>query len=522
MTFEEYRAQDACGLAQLIATGKVKPAELLELAIGRCEEVNPELGAVVYKRYEQARAEADAAPAAKAKAAALALAAARAAVRTAVRAGKPSAESPALGGVPFLVKDLALHVSNTPLSCGSRSYSGFVSSHDSPAVRRVREAGLLILGKTNVPEFGITPYTESKALGPARNPWNTEHTPGGSSGGSGAAVAAGIVPLATASDGGGSIRIPASCCGLFGLKPSRGRVPLATEGWGGGVAEGCLSRSVRDTAAYLDVVAGPAAGDFYPTPKESFSAALQQAPPQGLRIGFSAAHPLAEFGAKVHADCRTAVLDAMKLATGLGHVVEEIDLPWTSELYERDFLPVVVASTAVEAAEAERVQGRRLRSGELETNTRLMVQMGKALRADVYAAALQRWNATARAFGEVHQKYDLICTPTLAEPPASIGRFASPALEELVIRAATSLGLTGLFMRVGLDKIMARRIFQYMPFNPPANMTGAPAASLPLAVSATGLPIGVQFMAPMGADQLLLSFSAQLEQAQPWFARIPH
>ena len=507
MTFEEYRAQDGCGLAKLVASGDVKPIELLEHAIARCEEVNPRLGAVVSKRYEQARTEAHELashndPPGRQK-------------------GELQRHNGMLSGVPFLLKDLALHLSNTPLSCGSRSYSGFVSTHDSPAVRRIQEAGLLILGKTNVPEFGLTPYTEPKLHGPARNPWNTDHTPGGSSGGSAAAVASGMVPLATASDGGGSIRIPASCCGLFGLKPSRGRVPLATEGWGGGVVEGCLSRSVRDTAAYLDLVAGPAAGDFFPTAKESFSAALQQAPPRGLRIGFSTAHPLAEFGAKVHADCRAAVHGAMELATELGHSVEEIPLPWTSTLYEHDFLPVVVASTAVEAAEAERVQGRRLRADELETNTRLMVEMGKALRADVYAAALQRWNATARAFGELHQSYDLICVPSLAEPPAAIGRFDSPALEDIVVRAATGLGLTGVLMRFGLVKTMAQRVFRYMPFTPPANITGAPAASLPLGVSASGLPVGVQFMAAMGADQLLLSFAAQVEQAQPWFATVP-
>lgn len=496
MTFDEYRAQDGCGLGQLVAAGEVKPAELLELAIARCEEVNAQLGAVVYKRYEQAREQA--------------------------REEAPTRRhTSALGGVPFLLKDLSLHLSDTPVSNGSRSYSGFVSSHDSIAVSRMRKAGLLILGKTNVPEFGLTPYTEPKVHGPARNPWNTEHTPGGSSGGSGAAVAAGIVPLATASDGGGSIRIPASCCGLFGLKPSRGRVPLATEGWGGGIVEGCLSRSVRDTAAYLDVVAGPAPGDFFPTTQESFTAALEQAPPQGLRIGFSTAHPLAESGATVHADCRAAVLGAMELATELGHTVEEIRLPWSSTLYERDFLPVVVASTAAEAAEAERLQERRLRRGELETNTRLMVEMGKALGADVYAAALQRWNLTARAFGELHLNYDLICVPTLAEPPAAVGRFDSPVLEDLVIRTATGLGLTGVLMRFGLVRTMAQRVFQYMPFTPPANMTGAPSASLPLGVSDSGLPIGVQFMAAMGADKLLLSFAAQLEHAQPWFAKTP-
>ncbi len=505
MTFEEYRAQDACGLAELVRAGEIKAAELLEIATARCEEVNPRLGAVVYKRYEQAHAEA------REQADTLAR------EEASTRGGTPAS----LRGLPLLVKDLALHVSGAPMSCGSRSYTGFVSSYDSTAVERIRAAGLLILGKTNVPEFGLTPYTEPRALGPARNPWNTEHTPGGSSGGSGAAVAAGIVPLATASDGGGSIRIPASCCGLFGLKPSRGRVPLATEGWGGGVVEGCLSRSVRDTAVYLDIVAGPAAGDFFPTSKALFTGALEQAPPQGLRIGFSTAHPLAEFGAEVHADCQAAVLDAMKLATELGHTVEEIALPWTSTLYEHDFLPVVVSSTAVEAAEAERLQGRRLRSDELEPNTRLMVEMGKALRANVYASALQRWNATARAFGALHQTYDLICLPTLAEPPAAIGRFDSPAVEEMVIRTATTLGLTGVLMRFGLIKEMARRIFRYMPFTPPANMTGAPAASLPLGVSASGLPIGVQFMAPMGADQLLLSFAAQVEQAQPWFERVP-
>lgn len=482
MTFSEYRKNDATALAALVKKRSVSPAELLELAVDRFEAVNDRLNAVVSTRLPAARAE--------------------------VEGCEPWGP---FSGVPFLLKDLAMEIKGSPMSCGSRSYRGYVSDHDSDLVAAARRSGLIVFGKTNTPEFGITPYTEPSALGPARNPWNTMHTPGGSSGGSGAAVAAGIVPMASASDGGGSIRIPASNCGLFGLKSSRGLLPFAQDGWGGGVVEGCLSRSVRDTAGYLDAVSG----------STGFVSALSKGPPEHLRIAFSTAHPFADDGLTVHEDCVKAVHEAMRLAQSLGHHVEEVSLPWDKAVYERDFLPVLFVSTVEEVARARAVRGGKLRARDLEPNTALMAQMGSRIDAAAYTEALSRWTELAARFAAVYEGFDLLCVPSLAEPPARIGQFASPAAEALAVRAASRLGLAGLLMRFGIVREMAQRVFGYMPFTPPANMAGLPAVSLPLGTSASGLPVGVQFIGPQGSDELLLRFSAAVETSAPWFDRVP-
>lgn len=482
MTFEEYRSHDATDLAGLVQAREVSPAELLELAIDRYEAVNKSLNAVVSTRLPEARRE--------------------------VEGCEPWG---AFSGVPFLLKDLMLEIGGSPMGCGSRSYRDYVSTHDSPLVKKIRSAGFTVFGKTNVPEFGITPYTEPKTVGPARNPWNTAHTPGGSSGGSAAAVAAGIVPMASASDGGGSIRIPASNCGLFGLKPSRGRIPVDQDGWGGGVVEGCVSRSVRDTAAYIDAVSGT----------ESCVAALASGPPKSLRIGFSTAHPLYESGCKVHPDCENAVLSALKLCESLGHRVEEVQLPWDADVYESDFLPVLFVSTVAEIEQARRVRRGRLRARDVEANTLLMSKLGERIDQHAYERSLDRWQQLSRRVGALYEQYDLLCFPTLADPPALVGQFASPPLEAATIRVASRLGLVRTLERFGLIGEIARRVFAYMPFTPIANMTGVPAASLPLGTSSDGLPVGVQFMASAGADELLLRFSAHVESAAPWFARVP-
>ena len=482
MTFDEYRSHDATDLAALVQSREVSPAELLECAIERLEAVNDRINAVVSTRLPEARRE--------------------------VEGCEPWGP---FSGVPLLLKDLGLEISGSRLGAGSRSYRDYVSTHDSPLVRKIRSAGFTVFGKTAVPEFGITPYTEPKTAGPARNPWNTAHTPGGSSGGSAAAVAAGIVPMATASDGGGSIRIPASNCGLFGLKTSRGRVPVDQDGWGGGVVEGCVSRSVRDTAAYLDAVTGT----------RSFVSALASGPPQSLRIGFSTAHPLYEAGCRVHPDNEKSVLSAVKLCESLGHTVTEVPLPWDADVYERDFLPVLFVSTAGDVAQARRVRGGRLGGRDVEANTLLMSKLGERIDREAYDAALARWQRLAGRCAALFEQYDLLCMPTLADPPAHVGQFASPPLEAAAIRVASRLGLVRTLERFGIIGEIARRVFAYMPFTPTANMTGAPAASLPLGTSGDGLPVGVQCMGPAGADELLLRFSAQIEASAPWFDRVP-
>ncbi len=487
MTFDEYRSRDATALAALVRNREVSPAELLELAIDRYEAVNDRINAVVSTRIPAARAE--------------------------VEGCEPWGP---FAGVPFLLKDLGLEFKGSPLSCGSQSYRGYVSDHDSDLVKRIRSVGLVVFGKTNTPEFGLTPYTEPAAYGPSRNPWNTDYTPGGSSGGSGAAVAAGIVPLATASDGGGSIRIPASNCGLFGLKTSRGLISDAPTGWGGGVVEGCVSRSVRDTAAYLDAVSARS-----PAGAVGFSDALAQPPAQTMRIGFSVKHPLSHAGFEVHSDCADAVYNACAIASDLGYPVDEIPLPWDADIYERDFLPVLFVSTAQEVSRAAAIRNGRLKMRDLEAHTRLMANIGLACEGDAYTDALNRWSDLSRRFEMLHQGYDLICLPTLARPPARVGQFQSSAAETFIVRIAGALGLGGLLLRLGLVGEIANRIFGYMPFTPIANMTGAPAVSLPLGSSADGLPVGVQFIAPRGSDGRLLRFSRQMEEAAPWFHRVP-
>ncbi|MEO7370662.1 MAG: amidase, partial [Ilumatobacteraceae bacterium] len=406
-------------------------------------------------------------------------------------------------GVPFLLKDLWAHYAGQPLTNGSRALKSAlpISPTDTTLVSRFRQAGLNIAGRTNSPEFGSLPTTEPLAWGPTRNPWNVDHSPGGSSGGSAAAVASGMVPFAHASDGGGSIRIPASCCGLVGLKPSQGRItlgPFRDESNLG--VELCVSRSVRDTAALLDAVHGPGVGDtvIAPSPGRAYITELEIAPGR-LRIGLLDAHPS---GGTLHDDCRDAVRAAAATLESLGHHVEHA---FPAALANRDFgrrfsaLWSTNMGVAVQRIEAQ--LGRPLTDDDVEPVNRAQVALARSVSGVDYALglaatvefrrALQQWWADG---------WDLLLTPTIAEPPATIGTFANDPDSPIspMIRAG-----------------------EYVPFTPPFNASGQPAISLPLHWNSAGLPVGVQLVAAYAREDVLLRVASQLEAASPWAHRHP-
>lgn len=468
----DYTTTDALGLAALVRNGSVTPSELLEAAIARMEAVDLRLNAVVLRHLDEARAS--------------------------IAAGLPQGP---FTGVPFLLKDLYAALKGTVTTNGSRFYRDVVADHDATLVERYRAAGLVIFGKTASPEFGATCATEPLLWGPCRNPWNLDLTPGGSSGGAAAAVAAGIVPAAHATDGGGSIRIPASCCGLFGLKPSRGRMPAGPkrgEGWAGLSAPHVVSWSVRDSAALLDATAGLAPDDPYTAPHQprSYLDALA-APPPVLRIAVRYDPPN---GAPLHPDCRKAVEDAVRLCERLGHRVEEA-APAVDDAALRDAqAKIVAASTAAALKERALELGREPTADDVEHINLLMAQMGAALTAPDYLRAISAVHTAGRQVGDFFTRYDAYLTPTMAAPPLPVGRLA--------------------LSRTDIAGWMAD-LAPAIAFTALANQTGCPAMSLPLGMSGNGVPVGVMVMGPFGAEEMLLRLAAQIETAAPWAHRRP-
>lgn len=489
----EYDRLDGLGIAALVRTGQLTAAEVCAAAIARAEVVNPRLNAVVHPLYEPARERA--------------------------RAGLPAGP---FGGVPFLLKDFGAAYAGAPHTSGSRARRHFVPAHDAELVRRWQAAGVNILGKTNTPEFALMGVTEPVLFGPTHNPWHLGHTPGGSSGGAAAAVAAGIVPLAGAGDGGGSIRIPAACCGLFGLKPSRGRVPTGPEQgekWQGAAVEHVLSRSVRDSAAMLDATQGADVGApyFLSEPIRPYLAEVGRAPGR-LRIAFSLGHPL---GRALHPECATAVREAATLLEHLGHEVAEVPLPFDGRAVATAFLMLYFGETGASIAALTPLLGRPARPADVEPITWLLGLLGRTYTAADFAAARHTWNDTARQMGRFHQTYDLLLTPTLATPPVRIGELQPKSGEQHLLRFVNAFGLGGLIRRSGLVEKLAEQSLEKTPYTQVANLTGQPAMSVPLHWTAAGLPCGVQFIAPLGAEDVLFRLAGQLEQARPWFAKRP-
>lgn len=492
MKFEDYCDYDGVGLAQLIARGDVTAAEVTAAAIERAEAVNPRLNAIIHPLYEDARA----------------------------RAAGPL-EGP-FAGVPFLLKDLFQDLAGAPAHYGCKALkaSDYRAERTAELVRRHVAAGAVILGKTNTPEFGAKGITEPEAQGATRNPWNTAHTPGGSSGGSAAAVAAGIVPLAGANDGGGSIRIPAACCGLFGLKPSRGRTPMGPalgELMHGAAVNHVVSRSVRDSAAMLDATHGFERGASYrlAPPRHSFLDALQREPGR-LRIGFTTRSPI---GTDVDPEAKRAVTDAARLLESLGHDVAEAEPEMDGRQLAADWMSMWFAHMATSVAEVKTLTG--CGNDGFELDTLAMAALGHAMRADEYVAGHGRWHAYNMAMAEFHERYDLLLTPTLALPPAAIGEIATPTWQRAALRVLLPARGARMLLKSGVVDQMVNENLRYVPFTQMANLTGAPAMSVPLHWTPQGLPLGVQFVAPIGAETLLLSLARQLEQARPWFEKLP-
>ncbi len=472
MSEHEVAGLDATAQADLVRRGEVSGVELVEWAIERIERLNPVLNAVVTPAFDRAVAAARACP------------------------------TGPFSGVPFLLKDLAVEMEGVRFTEGSAFLGNTVSSHDQELVRRLRRAGLVILGKTNTPEFGMTPTCEPALFGPTRNPWDLARTPGGSSGGSAAAVASGMVPAAHGNDLGGSLRFPASCCGLFGLKPTRARNPLGPEYGdiaGGLAVEHALTRSVRDSAALLDATSGPDPGDPYPAPPRArpFTAEVG-ADPGRLRIAFSA-RPAG--GHPVHHDCVAALDDALRLCDALGHEVVERDLPGLTGEVDDAIGTIIHGTVAWILGYWIRRLGREPRDGEIEPLTRAYWEAGRRVTAADHLLAigvLQRFSRTVATFlGDV----DAWLTPTLAEPPTPLGEMVSTPEEPL-----RSLERSARF--VAFPAIVA-------------NITGGPAMSVPLSWNAAGLPVGVHFLGRVGDEATLLRLAAQLEDARPWAGRRP-
>ena len=468
---------DATAQAALVRGKQVTSSELVEAAIANIEALNPRLNAVVTPMFDEARRRAHAIDSA------------------------PDPRAP-FAGVPFLLKDLMGSYAGVRHTFGSAFLEGHIADHDAELVVRHKRAGLIVLGKTNTPELGILPTTEPHLFGPSRNPWNTERTTGGSSGGSAAAVAAGMVPMAHANDGGGSIRIPASCCGLFGLKPTRARNPLGPDvgdAIGGLVAEHAVTRTVRDSAALLDATAGPDVGDPYWAPPIVRPFVLEVGAPAGrLRIALST-RTLA--GTAVHPDCIAAAHNAAQLCESLGHDVDEASPQLEdAELLQKSFLAIWASSTSATISGIALLTGLTPTPDQFEPLTWALKEMGEHVPGSQYALGQLVLQSASRQVARFMLDYDVILTPTLGDVPTPLGHFDSPADNPLL----------------GFERATI-----FVPYTPLANITGQPAMSVPLYWNAQGLPIGTHFVGRFGDEATLFRLAAQLEAARPWANRWP-
>ncbi len=469
--FTDYLKYDGLGLADLVRTKKVKPEELLDAAITRIEAINPKINAIVTKMYDQAR--------------------------KAIASGLPNGP---FKGVPFLLKDLVATYAGVRLTYGAKLFASYVPNYDNELVKRYKRAGLVIVGRTNTPEFGLNVSTESVLLGPARNPWDTDRSTGGSSGGSAAAVAARMVPIAHGNDGGGSIRIPSSCCGVFGMKPSRGRIPTGPENgdwWEGFAIDHVLSISVRDNAAMLDATSAPEIGAPYVItgPARPFGKEVG-ADPKKLQIAFFTKGAAAE----THPDCVAAVKDVASLCESLGHTVEEKAPKIDYEPLREAFMLVVAAHSAAMLDQIGQLIGKKVTADMVEPWTWSVAEVGWKATAAELANTKAIVNVVTRTVADFLTKYDAILTPTLGSPPPKLGYLDTVNLS---------------------FEECKKRIFDFMPFTWLHNVTGLPAMSVPIYWNAQGLPVGVQFAGRYAGEATLYRLAGQLEKARPWRNRIP-
>ncbi len=484
---DELIGYDAIQLGKLVRKKEIKPTELIEVTIQRIEKINPKLNAVIHKMYEQAM---------------------ETATSWEAKVHKGDAEGVIFCGVPFLLKDLVAECKGTPFHEGSRAVKGYVSKIDSELVKRQKAGGLVILGKTNAAEFGALPTTEPILYGPTRNPWDPSLTPGGSSGGSAASVAAGMVQMAHGNDGGGSIRIPASCCGIFGLKPTRARNPLGPlfgDIGSGIVYEHAVTRTVQDSAALLDVTSGPDIGDpYYAPPKERPFLEEVGREPGRLKIGFLASIPEGwSDRTQLHPDCESAVKDAARLCEGLGHTVEDVDpLPLNHPNIPAIFGFIFSCFLGHAVTYWERELGKKIKQEDLEPITWGRYQASLTRPAADYPVTLEEVQRFSRKIARWYLEggYDLLLTPTMAIPPTKLGAFQSTP-EEPMKWLGFALAFTA-FTRI-------------------QNLTGQPAMSVPLFWNNNDIPIGVQLAGRFGDEATLFRLAAQLEQARPWKNRKP-
>lgn len=491
--FKDYDKYDATGLAELVKKRRVSPLELCEEAIGRIERLNPVLNAVIYTMYDEAR-----------------------------RAARGSLPKGPFTGVPFLLKDVIQALAGAPLTFGCRAWKDYVPENDSEFVRRIKKAGLVILGKTNIPEFGLMAYTEPELFGPTLNPWNTERTPGGSSGGSAAAVASRIVPMAGANDGGGSIRIPSAYCGLFGLKPTRGRNPLGPyygEDWQGAISEHALTLSVRDSAAFLDATCGADSGAPYviTPPERPYAQEIKKAPGR-LRIALSTRSII---GSEVHPECVKAAEDTAKLLEKLGHHVERDEPEIDGRALAISYLMMYLGEIAADIEKTKVLTGKKPKRGNFETTTWTLGLLGRTYCAGDFVREMRVWNDVARAYGRFFEKYDIHLTPVTAVPPHKIGELQPKPIEKALMKFVNTLGLGGLLKASGIVEQLAMTSLSKVPFTQLANLSGLPAMSVPLHWTADNLPCGSHFMARFGDEATLFRLAAQLEKAKPWFNKRP-
>jgi amidase len=481
--FTEYENYDALGLAALVAKGDVTPAELWETALAKITAGEPRLNTMLE-----------------------------------VFANPPALVPGPFAGVPFILKDIYQKYAGARSTSGTRALHDYRASTTDTVVQRFLAAGLAPIGTSNVPELALKATTEAAANGPTRNPWDTARTPGGSSGGSAAAVAAGYVPMAGASDGGGSIRIPASYCGLFGMKVSRGRVPAGPDYgdiWEGASVSGVLTRSVRDAATMLDAISGPDVGaPFHIAPPARPFAQEVGAKVERLRIGFSTASPI---GGRVEAEMVAAVHNAARLLESLGHVVEEAAPAVDGTALLRCYFALYYGQ--INAAMRRICAQTGAKPSSFATDTRVAGMCGSVLTAGEYVSQHLLWNQFARAVGAFHETYDVYLTPTVAMQASRIGEMDMPPWRDMVSRALLALGAGGLIYRAGIAENVGFESVERTPFTQLANLTFCPAMSVPLHWGADGMPVGVQFSAAFGGEGLLFRLAAQLEEAQNWAHR---
>jgi amidase len=495
MAFREYGQYDAVGLAELVRKRQVSPTELLDEALARTAAVNPKINAVIHLMEGRAR--------------------------EAIASGLP--EGP-LTGVPFLIKDLMTAYAGEPMRWGSRLFEDYVPAADEELTRRYRQAGLVIFGKTNTPELGVTNVTEPELFGPTRNPWNLERTSSGSSGGSAAAVAARIAPAANANDGGGSIRTPASNCGLVGLKPSRGRNPtgpLEPDVWWGFIGEHAVTRTVRDSAAILDATAGdyPQQLMKLPAAERPFLDETQRSPGR-LRVAYTFDPGLAK---TLHAENRRALEATIAVLQGLGHELVEVKLPLPPESFVASYSALIAADVAATLRMGPRLVGREASSDNVELATWVLAKMGEAQSAADVTEALWTMQTFSRQWLQWATGFDVLLTPTVGVPPLPIGAYKMTTMQRQGLKLLTALPGSALLSQRAKVVDAFEPVLEAAPYTMVANVTGQPSMSLPLHWTDDGLPMGMLFTAKIGDEATLFRLAAQIEQAMPWRERIaPH